>query len=218
MGQSPIKARNLIVAGVVAMMLIVLTLTACVVTTDPISPLPTPVSPVRTPTPGLPVRPTPGLPIRPTVPPRSTTIEVTEADDLCDQASVLWDHPAVEQGWVKIHDVVGKGIWRGYLDLELRLDGEVIAQRTVELQNAPPPDGPGTGLFETAEWCWDEEDVVPGTLEQWIRLRWSAPGQDDVFGIGVVDDQVAKPDERGFTQQHEFVIPFRTYLPVVKND
>jgi len=187
-------------------------LAACVVTTDPVLPLPTSVSPVGT--------PTPGLPVLPTRPPRSslTTMEVTEADDLCDQASVLWDHPAVEQGWVKIHDVVGKEIWHGYLDLELRHDGEVVAERTVELQNAPPSDGPGAGLFETAEWCWDEDDVVPGTLEQWIRLRWSAPGQDDVFGIGVVDDQVAELDERGFTQQHEFVIPFRVYLPVVKDD
>jgi len=202
------------------MMLTVLGLAACVVTTDPVSPLPTPVSPVRTPTPGLPVRPTPGLPIRPTVPPRSSmaTMEVTEASDLCDQASVLWDHPAVEQGWVKIHDVVGKEIWHGYLDLELRLDGEVIAQQMVDLQNGLPPDGPGTGLFEVARWCWDEGDVVPGTLEQWIRLRWSALGQDDVLGIGVIDDQVAETDDRGFTQQHEFVIPFRIYLPVVKDE
>ena len=200
------------------MMLAVLGLAACVVTTDPVSPLPTPVSPVGTPTPGLPVRPTPGLPIRPTVPPRSTTIEVTEADDLCDQASVLWDHPAVEQGWVKIHDVVGKKIWRGYLDLELRLGDEVIAERTVELQNVPLADDSRTGLFETVEWCWGKDDVAPGTLEQWIRLRWSVLGQDDVFGIGVVDDQVAETDDRGFTQQHEFVIPFRIYLPVVKDE
>jgi len=205
MGQSHIERRILIV---VVVLLIALALAACVVTTDPVSPLPT-ESPLVTPTIGLPVRPTPPSKAM------MTTIKVTEADDLCDSASILWDHPAVEQGWVQVSGILEEQGWRGYLDLELRLDGEVIAEQTVELYNAPPSDGPGTGVFETVEWCWDEEDVVSGTLEQWMRLRWSAPGQDDVFGIGVVNDQIAEPDEREFTQQGMFEIPFRTYVPIV---
>lgn len=177
-------------------------LTSCAVTMDPVSPLPT-ESPLPTPTSALPIRPTP--------------IPKQMAGDLCGQATVLWDHPALRPEWGATlrADAVVPAEWHGYVDVELRRNGEVATTRTIALQTMPSLDGPGTGVFEVVGWCWNEDEVPSGTLEEWLRLRWSAPGRDDVFGIGIVSGQVADVDERGFTLQNEFLIPFEVYLPVV---
>jgi hypothetical protein len=130
------------------------------------------------------------------------------AASLSRHVSVTWDQYVERGPYVTVPD------WRLCLDLELRQGGRMVISQTVATGYGPA-DIPGSGLFANIEWSWESDDWT-GQAEEWVRLRWSAPGEEPVYGIYAPDAGGTREDARHFwyfgTLQGT---GYRVYLPVV---
>jgi hypothetical protein len=130
------------------------------------------------------------------------------------KAYVMWDDPALEQGYAVFTytNEAEAPDWRLYHDLELRQNGKVIASQTVDTDAAAATER-GSGIFATLEWNWPD---FPGQAEEWARVRWSAPDESDVYGYTVLDDgTLAERYEDGFSLARIVTGKHRIYLPII---
>lgn len=112
--------------------------------------------------------------------------------------------------------------WQLYVDLQLRLDGSVLASKTIGTGIRPPTAPLTSGVFAALVWHWEAEtlrELPAQNLEEWARLRWSAPGsgESDVYDRYVGDNNETIPeDEEGYTPRR-FVrgTGHWLYLPII---
>lgn len=109
---------------------------------------------------------------------------------------------AVGVHWDSAHDVIAyqadNSIWQLYIDVEIRQDSEVLATQTITTGLGTSTEQ-GDGIFDgPLTWDWDDWQFE-GIVEEWIRLRWSAEHQDDVWGFYERDGELLPRDERGFS-------------------
>ena len=138
------------------------------------------------------------------------------SNDNAAQGSIYWDHPDLEQGYAVRLYPTGTVVsdWQLYIDLEIRKDSAVVTSQTVTT-GIGAASTVSSGLFaNTPEWQWSVDWI--GIAEEWLRVRWSAPGEDDVYGYYNDDSNVLQPrDERMFSFFREIVGNRVVYLPLV---
>jgi len=128
---------------------------------------------------------------------------------------IRWEDAAGTSVWAE-RAYVDEGSapeWRGFVDVELRQAGAVLASQSVPVERGPAAGSPGTGTFATVTWEWDVGEMT-GVVEEWVRLRWSADGEEDILGL-MGPDQAG--DARGFWMVREIEGGLRWvyYFPVV---
>jgi hypothetical protein len=136
--------------------------------------------------------------------------------------AIVWDHPVEgELGYVTYVYASEEQApdWRLCVDVELRKDGAVLAEQVIDTGRGPAMEL-GSGIFAKVRWNWSQESLLslpPEPLEEWSRVRWSAPGEEPVLGVRVRDGVVVPGDERGFIYERTvWGHGYAAYLPLVQ--
>lgn len=124
------------------------------------------------------------------------------------EVSITWD------GYYELVYVDEPPDWHSFVDIEVRdTNGGILASQVI-LANCVPSFGePGTGQCgDLVDWTWESNDFT-GEVEEWIRLRWSAEGETDIYGLL---DPPTEQDGRGFWLYRTFTGTgeYRIYLPM----
>lgn len=113
--------------------------------------------------------------------------------------------------------------WFLYIDRQLSLDGVTVFSDTIETGIRPATKPLTSGVFARFLWDWDKSILIQfpaRPLVEWIRFRWSAPGEDDILDTHLGDNnEVIREDENGYTPRRiVYGMGYWLYFPVIRKD